>query len=393
MTKKLLFLVGWLGVAACYGQTTFYYVAHNPPASGHPYTNWDIAATNIQDAVNAATNAGERVVVISNGTYMLNDHVWITNALHLRGVSDDPAQVILNGNNYPGKPVTNRCLIVSNAAARLTALTLTGGVALAEVLSGDGGGVWFYGAMISNCVVTGNEAQRYGGGIYRSTITLPSIAECIIENNKASDGGGSYMEAATTQGMLQNCIIRGNTCANYGGGVYSKGRWMYRGCLIYNNVASAWGGGAYVAHQQTPRNVESCTIVSNRAGTRGGGMLLGYADTPVVNSIIYYNTCTSGGTSNIHYLANGYFTNCCFAQTGTVAGVNNITNLAPGFVSATGQDYHLEMDSPCVNAGANQDWMSDARDLEGNRRIDGMWRRVDIGAYEGLWPATIITVR
>jgi hypothetical protein len=57
----------------------------------------------------------------------------------------------------------------------------------------------------------------------------------------------------------------------------------------------------------------------------------------------------------------------------------NITN-EPLFVNAAAGNYHVQLDSPCIDAGTNLPWMAGATDLDGNPRIvDG---RVDIGCYE-----------
>jgi len=52
-------------------------------------------------------------------------------------------------------------------------------------------------------------------------------------------------------------------------------------------------------------------------------------------------------------------------------------------------NYRLQSDSPCINAGANRDWMEGARDVYGNPRIDNFRRTVDIGAYEHLDQGTL----
>ena len=69
-----------------------------------------------------------------------------------------------------------------------------------------------------------------------------------------------------------------------------------------------------------------------------------------------------------------------------------------GFPSETSDDYitnvhaldaiaqtdltalNLKLDSPCVNAGVNQAWMADARDVFGTKRI--RQQIVDVGALE-----------
>jgi T5SS/PEP-CTERM-associated repeat protein len=56
-----------------------------------------------------------------------------------------------------------------------------------------------------------------------------------------------------------------------------------------------------------------------------------------------------------------------------------LTN-APGFLDRPGGDFRLAFDSPCINAGTNLLWMTNAVDLAGSPRIFN--QVVDIGAYE-----------
>ena len=53
-------------------------------------------------------------------------------------------------------------------------------------------------------------------------------------------------------------------------------------------------------------------------------------------------------------------------------------------------DYHLSSDSPCIDAGLNDDWMLDAFDLDGNPRICD--DTVDMGAYEYSGPAVVLRI-
>jgi hypothetical protein len=74
-----------------------------------PYTNWTTAGTNIIDVVNAAmTNSMSRLVWVSNGTYYLTNQVSITNDLTIQSVNGCNVTIV-DGNNYVGKLVTNRC--------------------------------------------------------------------------------------------------------------------------------------------------------------------------------------------------------------------------------------------------------------------------------------------
>jgi hypothetical protein len=66
-------------------------------------------------------------------------------------------------------------------------------------------------------------------------------------------------------------------------------------------------------------------------------------------------------------------------------GSGNITN-DPVFVNLAGGDFHLQTNSPCINAGNNV-YVASATDLDGNSRILG--GTVDLGAYESTSPALL----
>src|SRR5207244_648682 len=67
---------------------------------------------------------------------------------------------------------------------------------------------------------------------------------------------------------------------------------------------------------------------------------------------------------------------------------NCITNSDPLFVDAAAGDFHLQTNSPCINAGYNGD-VATGTDLDGNPRIAG--GTVDIGTYEVQVPASVIS--
>ena len=162
-----------------------------------------------------------------------------------------------------------------------------------------------------------------------------------------------------------------------GGGAYLS---KLFNCLVVSNVASSSGGGA------SRGTLNNCTIIGNSASTYGGGVD-GSSDGVLNNCIVFNNSAPA----NANYFRNsfnayGSMNNCCTIPFST-NGVGNITN-QPGFLDLAGKDFHLQSNSPCVNAG-NNSYVTNATDFDGNPRIVG--GTVDMGAYEFQTPASIIS--
>src|SRR6266852_5408399 len=109
----------------------------NPGSAGSvpPYSSWSTAATNIQDAVDAASPGDQ--VLVTNGTYQagsrvgpggITNRVAVTNAITLQSVNGAPVTIIDGGNS-------NRCVYLASGAA-LSGFTLIKGNAM------NGGGVY-----------------------------------------------------------------------------------------------------------------------------------------------------------------------------------------------------------------------------------------------------------
>lgn len=392
-------------------------------AGGHlsPYTNLPTAATNIQAAISAAVAGG--TVIVSPGTYGsgecvshgMRNRIEIGKPLVVTASSGDPADTVIKGNGPPGEAAV-RCVYVADGG-RLTGFTLTNGY---TQVSGDaywqrsGGGAWCEkGGIIERCHIVGNEAE-FGGGVFRGTIQdcivsgnsaegeggglyLTDARGCVIAHNRAAtDGGGAYggdiyMSELSRNiaghggggvcvGTVSNCLLTGNE-AIHGGGMYGgtgynsmissnvcdeNGGGVY-GATIYNCVVASnsarMGGGSYGG------TVRNCTIVSNLAWFGGGT-----EESVVRNSIVFHNNASSWDPNNS--LGDLYSYSCTDP---VPVGSSNITN-EPRFAAFASGDFRLTPFSPCVDAGANQDWMFTAVDFDGNRRvINGT---VDMGAHE-----------
>jgi fibronectin type 3 domain-containing protein len=403
-----ILIVGAMATTCHAGSTM--YVALN---GGHvyPFATWASAATNIQVAVNAALDGD--ILIVSNGVYSgfganLNGSnvVAINKLLTMTSLNGAGATIIDGGGKY-------RCLYVREGV-------LVRGFTFRNGSAGNGAGVYcYYGGNIEDCVADGN-AATLGGGAYFNSGGL--LTNCVLRRNAATLGGGgaffnyangllvnSYVASNSAQygggvaceygGAVLGCTIVSNTASDTGGGVSCNEYGTVTRCTIVNNAAlglvNNWGGGGVRLHQGG--TVISSLIVSNVARLTGGGVfafdgghvynctvaanvatniggiyfqdLGGVYDLEVLNTISYYN---QNGNNN-----GGLYLYTCTLP--GLMGAGNITN-DPLFVNVASNNFHLQMNSPCVDTGTNMVWMASQRDLDGNPRV--MYGQVDMGAYE-----------
>src|SRR5262249_42750061 len=141
-----------------------------------------------------------------------------------------------------------------------------------------------------------------------------------------------------------------------------------------SNSAQGSGGGAIagfgVHGTPAPSTLLNCTVTGNSAGT-GGGIHICY----VTNCILYFNIATNGPN---YYL--DPYTDVSYSCT-TPLPPNGIGDISddPLFVNSNAGDFHLQSNSPCINAGINFSNAGDV-DLDGSPRVNGP--TVDLGAYE-----------
>lgn len=337
-----------------------------------PYSSWATAATNIQDAIDVATNGA--LVLVSNGVYQtggrtigtqsLTNRVAITNLITVQSVNG-PAVTTIRGAWDP--LTTNGHAAVRGVqftvAGALIGFTVTDGATLgtnaAQQIDRRGGGILGEaGSIVSNCVITGNSASLSGGGvqgglIYRST----------LRGNRAPDGGGAML--SSPEGALFECVVEANTATSGGGGVRDG---EAHNSLIARNIAGDDGGGG-----ARSALLVNCTVVSNSTSTGIGGIYKCIA----LNSIVYFN-------SNSNYDDTVEFTNSC--STPLPPGAGNI-DADPGFLAAG--NFRLNVQSPAIDQGDKEVLVS-LRDLDGKPRV--LNGSVDMGAYEfGNAPTSAVT--
>ena len=189
-------------------------------------------------------------------------------------------------------------------------------------------------------MLSNNWCWYSGGGAFNSSLT-----NCTIFSNAAGDGGG------VCQATLFNCLLVSNVASIGGGADFSS---LFNCTVVGNRVNNIFDAGGVEGHSR-PSFVFNCIVYSNFS-------------TAVSNcgaNVTVQNSCTWPLPAN---------------------GAHNFTN-APLLVNYS-NDFHLQSNSPCINAGNNA-YVSNNLDFGGQPRIAG--GTVDVGAYEYPTPASVIS--
>ena len=275
-----------------------------------PFLSWEDAATNIQAVVDAAAS-GDTVLLDTNH-FVTRAQITIDKTIMLKGRTDDPRDVIVNGN-------------ADHRVFELISACTVAGITIAN----GSGGVYCHGpaSVLTNCVVTGNRTRwgsgwgSGGGGVFGGTLNSCILSSngvmrgvdsgggacrsvligCYISDNWSDDGVGggvayctltnctiaanwAYFGGGAVGSTLENCTLTGNSAVyHHGGGAADC---VLRDCTLTDNSAAVEGGGA---HWSTLTNctitgntakdgggtswsrLESCTVSSNWADITGGG--------------------------------------------------------------------------------------------------------------------------
>ena len=274
--------------------------------------------------------------------YVPGDYATIQGALDA-AVSGDT--VVVSGGTYTG-PANKNLDFNGKAIALWGDNSVTPCVIDSE---GDGRAIFFNDGETSATSVSGftfingyidpDRVDSCGGGIRCENGSSPVIVNCVFKGNHAYGGGGVYAENSSP--IIMNSSFSGNSVDHYGGAIYFEG-----------------SGGAIV----------NCTITGNRS--YGGGGIFANASTALLtNSIVWYNSATSGveiklrGGSylTVTYSIVNYGTAQIILYDGSVvdyAGNGNLESdplfVTPGYfnyLTWVEGDYHLSSSSPAIDTG------------------------------------------
>ncbi len=408
-----------------------------------PFTNLTTAATNIQAALDVATNDYE-IIEVADGVYTgegNNDLDFKGKKLMLRS-ANGPTNCVIDGGS------SNRGLVFQTGETRESVVW---GIQFYHGFAEYGGALLCSNAspLIEGCIFSENEAGTSGGGIHAENSDI-KIRNCRFEANFAFGTGGACSFKAASAEVL-NSVMTGNETFAMGmggaldshqstllvrdtvmsnnhsscGAVYGdSGTARFENCLISDG--SGWFSGGGYFHSSLPE-FSRCTFQNNTDDkdylTSGGALYLYNCTSRVENCLFTGNTSDEGSITsqrgetviqNCTIVSNDsmgvyglefsevlvrntvFWTNTSWevASSGSVMEVSfccvpegyGESNLAeaPKFIEG---GYQLSPVSPCIDRGSAEN--APPEDIVGRVRWNHPWRvngtdasTVDIGAYE-----------
>ncbi len=195
--------------------------------------------------------------------------------------------------------------------------------------------------------------------IYNYGLSVAEVKE--LYKTAFSEGGGIRGHGASVD--ISKCVIGDNTSESNGGGIESN-YGSIENSLIVNNTSLGYGGGLAGCS-----DIINCTVADNAASQAGG---LFDCNDVILNSILWNN-----GTNPLNGCSTPYYSDIQYwigIDTGNIS-------CDPNFVDAGNGDYHLQMNSLCVDAGSPYSDYYNEPMPNGNR--------INQGAYGNTSEATI----
>jgi hypothetical protein len=250
MISRNLFVWPCCLVFALNAFATARYVDLNSQNPTPPFTDWSSAATNIQDAIDVGTDGDQ--IWVTNGVYAVGgkvsdsvqtNRVLLDKALTVQSVNG-PLMTVIAGAGATNGPSAVRCAWLTNGAS-LIGFTLRGGAVSSfsgnvALQSGGGALCASSNAVLANCLITGNTAVRFGGGVYQGT-----LENCLISSNNSVFGGSGVTDA-----LLNNCTLVRNSQGGFRQSIPNA--FPATNCIIYFNANGNFVGGGFSHCCTTP---------------------------------------------------------------------------------------------------------------------------------------------
>ena len=334
------------------------------PNCAYPYGDSNTAATNLNEALQAAYEGV--TIVLDEGTHNVSETVSIPKGVTVRGAGRDKTTIYAAQPFYPVVRINGAGTILKDATVAHGRMNASWTAETVGVLIGDEGGT------MADCRVTdcsNNGCFRVHGTV-KMTGSGALVTRCLIDGNTMMDGNP----------------IGQNTC----GGIHAtKGR--IENCVITNNIGMAYNGanasGLYLEGSVVVLN---CTVLDNLMGSGfdGGGVQAKDDDVVVRNCIIDGNLNGDGTETN--YFGNAASFSYCLSS--DVAPEGSVGCIVARPVFDARKPLYLEKRTPGRSQGSvvgYEDRLLAATDFFGQPRVKNISRKgvadIDIGATESVF--------
>lgn len=307
--RKLPLSLAIAAIAGVANAATTIYVDSKQADDSGSGESWATAKKSIQAGIDSA---GEfDTVLVAAGTYQITSSLTIDNHIELRGVTGNPADVVVDAQGLcPCLVSMNKNQIIINSITFENGYSATDSDVAGGITATDK-------SMVTNCIVRNcyhgmSGMNVYGGGINLTTEKsnpenvspdwpnarkyLPQVTDTLVENcavyvedassKKYARGGGAYLKYHNTFGLtVRDCAVTNFSTA---GGTDSG----YTG-----------GGGAYLWSGRHEGDVflrnalENPVSKSGYLGAGAGVYLYGYYNSGNVRRCVLSDSLVSGNTS------------------------------------------------------------------------------------------------
>ncbi len=344
-------------------QKAVYVTSAANPNCAYPYGDLRTAATNLNEALQAASEG--MVVVLDEGTHKVFETVAIPKGVTVRGAGRDMTTLRAEQPFYPVVRINGQGAMLKDATISHGRMSESWKSEPVGVLIGNDGGT------MADCRVTdcSNNGNWRVHGAVKMTGSGALVTRCLIDGNTMMAGNPIGQNTSggihATAGRIENCVITNNVGMAYDAeGVHASGLYL-KGTVVVLN----------------------CTVLDNRmgSGSDGGGVQAAHANAVVRNCIIDRNLNGDGVETN--YFGNGASFSYCLSSSAAPEGSVSCIEARPVFDAR--HPLHLAKRTPGRSQGSVVGYearLMNATDFFGNPRVKNVSSKgvvdIDIGAAE-----------